>query len=78
MSPLRVRMIEDMKLAGLAATTQEIYLQAVRFWRSITIGRRRCWPRKRCGDICWMFVSGMRAAASRPAITASSSSTGTR
>src|SRR3979411_1418717 len=30
MSPLRVRMIEDMKLAGLAATTQEIYLQAVR------------------------------------------------
>jgi hypothetical protein len=23
-------MIEDMKLAGLAATTQEIYLQAVR------------------------------------------------
>ena len=30
MSPLRARMIEDMKLAGLAATTQEIYLQAVR------------------------------------------------
>ena len=27
---LRARMIEDMKLAGLAATTQEIYLQAVR------------------------------------------------
>ena len=30
MSPLRARMIEDMKLAGLATTTQEIYLQAVR------------------------------------------------
>ena len=30
MSALRARMIEDMKLAGLAATTQEIYLQAVR------------------------------------------------
>src|SRR5258708_33640755 len=30
MSPLRARMIEDMKLAGLAATTQQIYLQAVR------------------------------------------------
>src|SRR3981081_4205988 len=30
MSPFGVRMIEDMKLAGLAATTQEIYLQAVR------------------------------------------------
>ena len=30
MSPFRARMIEDMKLAGLAATTQEIYLQAVR------------------------------------------------
>ena len=30
MSPLRARMIEDMKLAGLAPTTQEIYLQAVR------------------------------------------------
>ena len=30
MSPLRARMIEDMKLAGLAATTQEIYLQAVK------------------------------------------------
>ena len=29
MSPLRARMIEDMKLAGLAATTQEIYLRAV-------------------------------------------------
>jgi Phage integrase, N-terminal SAM-like domain len=29
MSRLRARMIDDMKLAGLAATTQEIYLQAV-------------------------------------------------
>src|SRR6201989_1251841 len=36
---------------------------------------QRCWPRKRSGDICWMFVSGTRAAASRPAITVSSSST---
>jgi integrase/recombinase XerD len=30
MSPLRARMIEDMKLAGLATKTQEVYLQAVR------------------------------------------------
>ena len=30
MTPLRTRMIEDMKLAGLAAKTQEVYLQAVR------------------------------------------------
>jgi len=29
MTPLRARMLEDMKLAGLAATTQEVYLQAV-------------------------------------------------
>jgi hypothetical protein len=29
MAPLRRRMIEDMKLAGLAAKTQEVYLQAV-------------------------------------------------
>jgi Phage integrase, N-terminal SAM-like domain len=29
MTPLRIRMIEDMKLAGLAAKTQEVYLQAV-------------------------------------------------
>jgi hypothetical protein len=29
MTPLRARMIEDMKLAGLAARTQQIYLQAV-------------------------------------------------
>jgi hypothetical protein len=29
MSALRTRMIEDMKLAGLAARTQEVYLQAV-------------------------------------------------
>ena len=29
MTPLRSRMIEDMKLAGLAAKTQEVYLQAV-------------------------------------------------
>jgi hypothetical protein len=29
MSPLRARMIEDMKLAGLAIKTQEVYLQAV-------------------------------------------------
>jgi len=29
MRPLRIRMIEDMKLAGLAAKTQEVYLQAV-------------------------------------------------
>lgn len=30
MSPLRARMIEDMQLAGLAAKTQEVYVQAVR------------------------------------------------
>jgi hypothetical protein len=30
MSPLRLRMIEDMKLAGLAPTTQVIYIAAVR------------------------------------------------
>ena len=29
MTPLRARMIEDMKLAGLAAKTQEVYIQAV-------------------------------------------------
>jgi hypothetical protein len=29
MTPLRARMLEDMKLAGLAAKTQEVYLQAV-------------------------------------------------
>ena len=47
-------------------------------WRSTTRGRRSCWPRKRSGDICWMFVSRMRAAALRPVITVSSSSTRTR
>lgn len=30
MTPLRTRMIEDMKLAGLAERTQQVYLQAVR------------------------------------------------
>ncbi len=30
MSPLRQRMIEDMKLAGLSAGTQAIYIKAVR------------------------------------------------
>jgi hypothetical protein len=30
MTPLRTRMIEDMKLAGLAAKTREVYLQAIR------------------------------------------------
>jgi len=30
MTPLRARMIEDMKLAGLAERAQEVYLQAVR------------------------------------------------
>ena len=30
MTPLRARMIEDMKLAGLAATTQAVYLEAVK------------------------------------------------
>jgi hypothetical protein len=29
MSPLRARMIEDMTLAGLAAGTQQVYIQAV-------------------------------------------------
>ena len=29
MTPLRTRMIEDMKLAGLAGKTQEVYIQAV-------------------------------------------------
>ena len=35
MTPLRARMIEDMKLAGLAERTQEIYLQAVRGLASV-------------------------------------------
>jgi hypothetical protein len=30
MTPLRLRMIEDMRLAGLAAGTQALYIQAVR------------------------------------------------
>ena len=30
MTPLRLRMIEDMTLAGLAAGTQAVYIQAVR------------------------------------------------
>jgi len=30
MTPLRLRMIEDMKLAGLASATQAIYIAAVR------------------------------------------------
>ena len=30
MTPLRIRMIEDMKLAGLSPRTQEAYVQAVR------------------------------------------------
>jgi hypothetical protein len=30
MSPLRMRMIEDMALAGLAGGTQQVYAQAVR------------------------------------------------
>jgi hypothetical protein len=30
MTPLRMKMIEDMRLAGLAPSTQAIYLQAVR------------------------------------------------
>ena len=30
MTPLRIRMIEDMTLAGLAAGTQAVYIQAVR------------------------------------------------
>ena len=30
MTPLRMRMIEDMTLAGLAAGTQSVYIQAVR------------------------------------------------
>ena len=29
MTPMRARMIEDMKLSGLAVRTQEVYLQAV-------------------------------------------------
>jgi hypothetical protein len=29
MTPMRVRMIDDMRLAGLADRTQEVYLQAV-------------------------------------------------
>ena len=30
MTPLRARMIEDMRLAGLAATTQGVYVEAVK------------------------------------------------
>ena len=38
MSPLRMRMIEDMKLAGLAASTQAVYIDAV---RKLAADRRR-------------------------------------
>src|ERR1700747_2008294 len=78
MAPLRARMIEDMKLAGLAATTQEIYLQAVRSLAKHYNRSPELLAEEEVRHICWMFVSGTRAAASRPPITASSSSTGTR
>ena len=44
MSPLRARMIEDIKLAGLAPRRSTFRRSGL--WRIITIGRRRCWPRK--------------------------------
>jgi hypothetical protein len=47
MSPLRARMIEDIKLAGLAPRRSTFRRSGL--WRIITIGRRRCWPRKEVG-----------------------------
>lgn len=40
MSPLRARMIEDMKLAGLAASTQDSYIDAVVKLTADSGGRR--------------------------------------
>ena len=40
MTELRRRMLEDMKLHGLAASTQQIYINAIRRWPSISTARQ--------------------------------------
>ena len=51
MTPLRGRMIEDMKLAGLAVKTQEVYQQAV---RGLAKHYRRPPDQRRSAGIFWM------------------------
>ena len=67
MTPLRLRMIEDMRTAGLASGTQALYLDAV---RNLAAHYRRSpddSARKRCVPICSAYVSGAwRSARSRP------------
>ena len=45
MTPLRTRLIEDMKLAGLSANTQEVYLQGgQRPGEAVQEVRHSAWP----------------------------------
>ena len=76
MSALRMRMIEDMTLSGLAAGTQATYIDAVRKLAApgahqINSLRRRCEPIS-----CTCARAEQRAGPSRRTITASSISIG--
>jgi len=51
MSPLRMRMIEDMTLAGLATGTHKSTLRQCADWPHITVARLICSARKKCGVI---------------------------
>jgi hypothetical protein len=57
MTPLRTRMIEDMKLAGPVAKTQEVYLQAASALAKHYKKSPELLTRRRSADICWMFAS---------------------
>ena len=67
MTPLRLQMIEDMKSAGLAATTQTVYIDAV---RRLAAHYRRSPDRlseeevRRYCSAC--VIAGSRSARSRP------------
>jgi hypothetical protein len=79
MTPLRLPMIEEMMLAGLAPTTQAVYIQAVR-QLAAHYGRS---PDRLSEEEVRAYLVGLRKAAShaapsRRATTAFSSSTGKR
>ncbi len=54
MSPLRARMIEDMRIRGMAETSQKAHIRALkvspRFWGA----RRTQRPRTSCGPISFI------------------------
>jgi hypothetical protein len=75
MSPLRLRIIEDLKLAGLARSTQAVYVDAVRklaahYRRSVTAEAAPTSAKPSVQPIAGARIDGFRKGSTHPTVPA--------